>query len=86
MSLRIDVEVVLDVRLHELVAIVVFDLVVGLRVGGDVAEQKVGKSVAGADRRIGGVEGEGTFNLRRILLIFLSDDGVRRQIAECACR
>src|ERR1700733_1705478 len=77
---RSDVEVVLNVRLEDFISIVVFDLVVGLGIRGDVAEQQVGKSVAGADRSVGGIKGEGAFDLRRVLLIFLSDDGIGAEL------
>ena len=73
-------KIVLDVGLDNLIAIVIFDLVVGLRICRDVAEQKVGESISSAHRRVGGIEGEGALDLRRILLIFLRDDSIGAEL------
>src|SRR5450755_3976076 len=71
--------VVLEIRLHNLVPIIVFDLLIGLREIGDLSRQEVRERIARGDSRIGIVKTKYTLNVRTVEFILLRGHHIRAE-------
>src|SRR6185312_3301480 len=68
--------IVLNVRFHNLIAVVVFEQLIRLVKRGDAAYQEISESVPGADSTVAAVEGQGALRILKIgvLLVFLGSN------------
>ena len=75
-----DMPIVLEIRLHDLVPVVVLGFKIGLIETRDLAGQHVRECVAGADGRIGIVEAQDSLNVGTVLLVLLGRHHIGAEI------